>query len=64
MWPSKNKIYFLNIDKYTSRLLLMKLVKLADFIKVEVSNINISITEDDPKSVSERGLARLQYTEV
>ena len=64
MWPSKNQIYFLNIDKYTSRLLLMKLVKLADFIKVEVSNINISITEDDPKSVSERGLARLQYTEV
>ena len=42
----------------------MKLVKLADFIKVEISNISISITEDDPKSVSERGLAGLQYIEV
>ena len=57
-------MYFLNIDKYKSRLLLMKLVKLADFIKVEVSNVSISITEDDPKSVSERELAGLQYIEV
>ena len=36
-------------------------MKLEDIIKVEVSNISISITEDGPKSVSERELAGLQY---
>ena len=38
-------------------------MKLGDIIKVEVSNIGISITEDSPKSVSEseRELAGLQY---
>ena len=36
----QNQIYFSNVDKYTSRLLLMKL---GDIIKVEVSNISISI---------------------
>ena len=55
----QSQIYFPNVDKYTSRLLLMKL---GVIIKVEVSNISISITEDDPKSVSGRELAGLQYT--
>ena len=32
-------------------------MKLGDIIKVKVSNISISITEDGPKSVSERELA-------
>ena len=50
--------YILNVDKYTSRLLLRKL---GDIIKVEVSNISINIKEDGPKSVSERELASLQY---
>ena len=56
----QNQIYFPNVNKYTSRSLLMKL---GDIIKVEVSNIGISITEDSPKSVSEseRELAGLQY---
>ena len=54
----QNQIYFPNVDKYTSRLLLMKL---GDIIKVEVSNISISITEDGPKSLSERELAGLHY---
>ena len=31
----QNQIYFSNVDKYTSRLLLMKV---GDIIKVEVSN--------------------------
>ena len=55
----QNQIYFPNVDN-TSRLLLMKL---GDIIKVEVSNISISITEDGPKGVSERELAGLQYIE-
>ena len=61
MWSSKDQIYFLNLDKYISRLLLMKL---AGFIKAEVSNISISITDDDPKIVSERKRKGLQYIEV
>ena len=36
-------------------------MKLGDIIKVEVSNISISITEDCPKKVSGRELAGLQY---
>ena len=32
-----------------------------NIIKVEVSNISIIITEDGPKSVSERDLSGLQY---
>ena len=36
-------------------------MKLGDIIKVEVSNISISIAEDGPKSGSERELAGLQY---
>ena len=35
--------------------------KLGDIAKVEVSNVNISITEDGLKSVSEREVAGLQY---
>ena len=54
----QNQIYFPSVDKCTSRLLLMKL---GDIIKVEVSNISISITEDGPKSLSERELAGLHY---
>ena len=54
----QNQIYFPIVDKYLSRLLLMKL---GDIIKVEVSNISVSITEDGPKSVSEREPAGLQY---
>lgn len=54
----QNQIYFPNVEKYLSRLLLMKL---GDIIKAEVSNISISITEYGPKSVSERELAGLQY---
>ena len=42
----QNQIYFLSVDKYTSRLLLMKL---GDIMKVEVSNIAIRITKDGPK---------------
>ena len=42
----QNQIYFPNVDKYTSRLLLMKL---GDIMKVEVSNIAIRITKDGPK---------------
>ena len=37
------------INTYTSRFLL---IKLGDIVKVEVSNISISITEDGLKSVS------------
>ena len=57
----QNQIYFPNVEKYLSRLLLMKL---GDIIKAEVSNISISITEYGPKSVSERELAGLQYIGV
>ena len=32
----------------------MLLTELGDVIKVEISNIRINITEDNPKSVSER----------
>ena len=39
-------------------------MKLAGFIKAEVSNISISITDDDPKIVSERKRKGLQYIEV
>ena len=45
----------------------MLLTELGDVIKVEISNIRINITEDNPKSVSERErerereLAGLQY---
>ena len=46
-----NRIYFPNVDKYTSRLLLMKL---GDIKKVEVLNISFSITEGAPKSMSEK----------
>ena len=35
-------------------------MKLVNIIKVEVSNISISITEDGPKSLSEGELAGLQ----
>lgn len=35
--------------------------KLGDIAKVEVSNVNISITEGGFKSVSEREIAGLQY---
>ena len=34
--------------------------KAAAFLKVEVLNVSISVTEDGPKSVSERELAGLQ----
>ena len=39
----------------------MLLIKLGDIIHLDVLNIIISITEDDPKSVSERELDGLQY---
>ena len=55
-----NRIYFPNVDKYTSRLLLMKL---GDIMRVEVLNIAICITKDGPKSVSERELAGLPHIE-
>ena len=47
----KNQICSPNVNKYSSRLLLMKL---GDIIKGKVSNIGISITEDSPKSGSGR----------
>ena len=56
----QNQIYFPNVDKYTSRLLLMKL---GDIMRVEVLNIAICITKDGPKSVSERELAGLPHIE-
>ena len=39
-------------------------MKLGDILKVEVSNISISMTEDGPKSAQERELAGLQYIGV
>ena len=36
-------------------------MKLGDILQLDVSNIIISITEDGPKSVSERELDGLQY---
>ena len=48
----QNQIYFASVDKYTSMLLLMKL---GDIVKVEISNIIISITKRwSQKCVRER----------
>ena len=57
----QNQIYFPNVDKFISGLLL---IKLEGIMKVEVSNISISITEDGPKCASEKELVVLQYIGV
>ena len=57
----QNQIYFPNVDKFISGLLL---IKLGGIMKVEVSNISINITEYGPKCASEKALAVLQYIGV